>query len=121
MPILEPPDSTFGSGRFVTRLPTALGNDILRLRSELGLQGGVVIANPVPEAHAIEFAELERWIERAHAEAADEGVSGAALTPFLLDALADLSEGRTVAANAALVESNAALAARIAVALAATD
>ena len=95
--------------------------DILRLRSELGLQGGVVIANPVPEAHAIEFAELERWIERAHAEAADEGVSGAALTPFLLDALADLSEGRTVAANAALVESNAALAARIAVALAATD
>ena len=44
--------------------------DILRIRSELGLAGGVVIANPVPEEHAIEFAVLERWIERAHAEAA---------------------------------------------------
>ena len=95
--------------------------DMLRLRSKLGLAGGVVIANPVPEAHAIEFAELEDWIERAHAEAAEGGVSGAALTPFLLDRLAKLSGGRTVAANVALVESNATLAARIAVALAATD
>ena len=93
--------------------------DILRIRSELGLAGGVVIANPVPEEHAIEFAVLERWIERAHAEAAKRGVSGAALTPFLLDRLASISEGRTVAANAALVENNATLAARIAVALAA--
>ena len=91
--------------------------EVLRQRTALGLTGGEVIANPIPTAHAIAPAELERWIEQAHAEAAERGVSGGALTPFLLDRLADSSDGRTVAANVALVESNAALAARIAAAM----
>ena len=94
---------------------------VLRQRAALDLAGGVVIANPIPAAHAIEPAELARWIDRAHAEAVERGVGGAALTPFLLDRLADFSDGRTVAANVALVEHNAAVAARIAVALAAMD
>ena len=95
--------------------------EVLRQRAALGLAGGVVIASPIPEAHAIPLAELEQWIERAHAEASQGGVSGAALTPFLLDRLADLSGGRTVEANVALVENNAVLAARIATALVAAD
>ncbi len=94
---------------------------VLRQRAALGLPGGVVVANPIPEAQAIEPAELERWIERAHAEAAERAVSGAALTPFLLDRLARLSDGRTVEANVALVEHNAAAAAHIAVALSETN
>ncbi len=94
---------------------------VLRQRAALGLPGGVVVANPIPEAQAIEPAELERWIERAHAEAAERAVSGAALTPFLLDCLARLSDGRTVEANVALVEHNAAAAAHIAVALSETN
>ena len=95
--------------------------EVLHQRAALGLAGGVVIANPIPEAHAIASAELERWIEQAHAEAAERGVSGAALTPFLLGRLAEFSDGRTVEANVALVEHNAALAARIAVALGEVD
>ncbi len=94
---------------------------VLRQRVALDLTGGVVIANPIPAAYAIEGAELERWIDQAHREAVERGVRGAALTPFLLDRLAQLSEGRTVEANVALVEHNAAAAARIAMALSEAD
>lgn len=82
----------------------------------LGVAGSVLVANPPPRRLALAGDEVERWIETAHAEAVTAGVAGAALTPFLLARLAELSGGRTVAVNRALLAANAALAGRIAVA-----
>ena len=91
--------------------------EIVAARRMLGLGGGVLIANPVPKESAIDGALLEGWIDGALAEAADHGVTGSELTPFLLERLAERSGGRTLAANKALLRCNATLAARIAVAL----
>ena len=88
---------------------------LLAVQRDLGL-GGLLIANPVPTAAALPPAELEAWIQQAEAEARGQGVGGKALTPFLLRRLFELSDGRTLAANLALLEANAALAGRIAVA-----
>lgn len=88
---------------------------ILRARAALG-QGGVLVANPVPEADAIDAAEAEGWIRAGLAAAAAAGVAGKPLTPFLLAHIAGASGGRAVAANCALARSNAALATAIAVA-----
>jgi pseudouridine-5'-phosphate glycosidase len=92
---------------------------ILTHRFGLAPSGGALIANPIPEAAALDPAELEDGTARALARAQAEGVTGAALTPFLLAELARRTGGRSVAANTALATANAALAARIAVALAA--
>ena len=91
---------------------------IIRAQRQLGLQGGLLIVNPIPEADELPRAEVEGWIETALAEARRDGVTGKRETPYLLRRLAELSEGRTVAANRALAIHNADVAARIAVALA---
>ena len=75
---------------------------------------GMVLANPLPEADAIPQAEFDAWLAEAEADAARAGVGGARLTPFLLARLADLSGGRTLAANRKLIVANARLAARVA-------
>lgn len=80
--------------------------------------GGVLIANPIPEAAAMESSEISGFIETALAEAKSSGVRGKAVTPFLLGRIVALSGGRSLAANIALVENNARVAAAIAVALA---
>ncbi len=84
----------------------------------MGLAGGVIVANPIPEAFEIPNAEISPVINAAVAEAKEKGVSGKEVTPFLLARLAELTGGRSLAANIALVENNAAVAARIAVAYA---
>jgi pseudouridine-5'-phosphate glycosidase len=91
---------------------------ILAAHWGLGIQGGLVIANPVPKAAAIEPDRLEGWVAQALAEAAGQGVTGGALTPYLLTRLAEISKGKTLKANVALLKDNARLAAEIAVALA---
>ncbi len=78
--------------------------------------GGIVVAAPVPEADAIPLDELTDLVDRALAEVGE--VSGPAVTPEVLGRLGALSGGRTVAANLALAEHNAAVAAEIAGALA---
>jgi len=78
---------------------------------------GVLIANPIPESAALDRAEIERGIAVALEDAAAKGVSGKALTPFLLSRLAELTEGRSVEANVALAENNARLSGELAVAL----
>ena len=83
----------------------------------LGL-GGVLVANPIPEEHALDASEMEAWIEAALRGAESEGVGRNRLTPFLLQRIFELTGGRSLAANIALVEHNAAVAAEIAVALA---
>ena len=93
----------------------------LRAHWGLGLGGGVLIANPVPEAQALDAHQVEVWITQALSEARAQGVRGKDETPFLLRRLVDLSGGRTLAANNALVENNAHLGAALAVALGATQ
>lgn len=80
--------------------------------------GGMLVVTPVPESDSIPQDELEAWTERALREAAQQGVSGKAVTPFLLSRLEVLSGGRTLAANRALIANNARVAAEIACALA---
>ena len=88
-------------------------------RSALGIDGGMLIANPVPQAAALPRNLVEGWIVQALADAASKGVAGKAVTPFLLGRMFELSDGRTLATNIALVENNARVAAQIAVALSA--
>ncbi|RMF40602.1 MAG: pseudouridine-5'-phosphate glycosidase, partial [Alphaproteobacteria bacterium] len=89
-----------------------------RMRAALGLPGGQLVANPIPAEAEIPAAEIAPMIAQAQAEAEAQGITGKALTPFLLARIGEFSEGRALAANIALVRNNARLAARIARALA---
>jgi pseudouridine-5'-phosphate glycosidase len=91
---------------------------ILAAKWALGLDGGAVIANPAPVETALPADEIESFIAQAIAEARAQGVRGKAETPFLLKRIAELTGGRSLTANIALVENNAHLGAAIAVALA---
>lgn len=81
--------------------------------------GGLVVANPIPEAHAMPRDVAGRAIDRALADAEAEGVHGKAITPFLLRRVNELSGGQSLESNVALVMANARLAAAIARAYAA--
>jgi pseudouridine-5'-phosphate glycosidase len=91
---------------------------VVRAARALGYGGGVLVVTPVPGACEVPAGELGPVIDAALAEAAGAGVSGGAVTPFVLDRIAAATSGRTVAANVALVEHNAAVAAALAAALA---
>jgi pseudouridylate synthase len=90
-------------------------------RRRLGLQSGLLVTVPVPEAAAFDGDDSEALIRQATAEADAAGVSGAAATPWLLQRVAELSEGRSVEANIALLRNNGAIAAAIAAVLARQD
>ena len=92
--------------------------EVLDLHFRLDPGGGVLIANPIPEAHALPAEEIEAHIREAVREAEAAGIAHKALTPFLLDRVKALTGGRSLAANIALVKNNAALGASIAVLLA---
>jgi pseudouridine-5'-phosphate glycosidase len=79
--------------------------------------GGMLIANPIPAEHSIPSSDIDPHIEAAIQAAETAGAKGKALTPFLLDYLARATEGASIGANLALLENNARLAARIAIAL----
>jgi pseudouridylate synthase len=81
--------------------------------------GGAVLAQPCPESVAVPPAEFDAALAQAELDALAAGVAGPALTPFLLGRLAELTNGRTLAANKALIVANAELAARVAAAAAA--
>ena len=89
----------------------------LKTKWELGLQGGVVIANPVPEADAMPEAEIEAMTNQALAEAEQQGIGGKAVTPFLLARIKELTASRSLTTNIALVKNNAVCGARLAAAL----
>ena len=90
---------------------------IARAARAVGYRGGILVAVPVPEADEVPREELEAAIAQANAEAAAAGITGPAVTPFVLERIAAATDGRSVPANLALAEQNAAVAARIAVAL----
>jgi len=90
---------------------------IIRAKWELGLEGGVLVAAPVPEEVELPRELAEEAIARALAAAQEQGITGKALTPFLLSRIAQLTEGASVEANITFLKNNAAVAARIAGAL----
>ena len=89
---------------------------MLDLKWSLGLEGGAVVANPIDPADEIPSTEMAGYIETAVAEAASRGVSGKAVTPFVLARLNEITRGRSLKANIALVMSNARVGAELAAA-----
>ena len=89
----------------------------IRTKWQLGLAGGVVVSNPVPAESAMPGEEIDAIIKQALGEAEAQGVKGKAVTPFLLARIKELTEGRSLATNIALVKHNALVGARLAVAL----
>lgn len=97
--------------------PAAIA-EFFNTRAALGLAGGMLVANPVPAADEIGAEAMAVHIAAAQKAAKENGVSGKAVTPFLLAKILELTEGASLKTNIALVENNARLAARIAAALA---
>ena len=87
------------------------------LRAALGLRGGQLVANPIPPEAEIAREVITPVIEQALAEAAAQGVAAKSVTPFLLQRIFELTEGRSLVSNIALVMNNARLASAIAIAL----
>lgn len=88
--------------------------DFAKAHWELGMKSGVLVTNPIPETEAIPKSEMEPIIAKASAEAIKRGIHGQALTPFLLSRIGELSKGKSLKANLALLLNNARLAAEIA-------
>ncbi|WP_435310213.1 pseudouridine-5'-phosphate glycosidase [Primorskyibacter sedentarius] len=93
--------------------PAAIARAHLTRRA-LGLPGGQLVANPIPAEAEIPLAEIQPVIAQATSDAQRHGISGKAVTPYLLQRIYELTEGRSLEANIALVRNNARLAARIA-------
>jgi pseudouridine-5'-phosphate glycosidase len=90
-------------------------------RRSLGLQGGILLANPIPAEHEIPADIMEAHVTTALDEAERARVTGKDVTPFLLARILELTAGRSLTANRALILNNAAVAAEIATALARLD
>jgi pseudouridine-5'-phosphate glycosidase len=90
---------------------------LLKNKWELGLEGAVLIANPVPAAYEVPFETMEGHIQAALQAADQQQVSGKDITPFLLRYLAVRTGGESLEANIALVKNNARLGGQIAVRL----
>ncbi|KAG5881561.1 hypothetical protein JTB14_033066 [Gonioctena quinquepunctata] len=90
----------------------------LTARTRLGLHSGMLFAVPIPEEHAIDFDTIESFIQKALRDATNRGIKGKDITPFLLSQIAELTGGRSLESNVALIKNNARVAADIAVALA---
>jgi len=86
---------------------------MIRLQREIG-PGGLLIANPIPEDHALDQGAIEERIAEAVAEARAQGVGKKEATPFLLKRVVELTEGKSLEANIALIRNNAMLAAQAA-------
>lgn len=82
---------------------------ILKEKERLGIEGGLLVANPIPEMDSMDYDELRALIESALKAAVEEGITGKTLTPYLLGKLALLSGGKTLDANISLLINNAAL------------
>lgn len=88
--------------------------EIMKMRGRVNLEGAVLVCVPVPKQAALGQDEVTAAIEAALKDAEQQGIKGREVTPFLLGTLARTTEGRTLAANTALLENNAGVAAEIA-------
>lgn len=88
--------------------------DMIRTKWELGLNGGVIIANPVPEVHSLDKNLIDKAIDEALIKADARGIKGKDVTPFLLSEIKNITGGKSLDSNIMLVLNNAKLAAEIA-------
>lgn len=102
-------DARVESGREVSK--------IAEMRNELEMPNSILVCNPVPEANELKIEEVEAVLFDALKAAKEQGIKGKEVTPFLLAQLSERSEGRTLKANIALLESNARVATEIACSL----
>lgn len=91
---------------------------ILKGKEDLDIGGGLLVANPIPEADSMDEVYINRKIDEAITEAEDKGIKGKEITPFLLEKIQKITGGKSLESNIRLVMNNAALAADIAVAYA---
>jgi len=87
---------------------------MIKTSHELGLNGGILVCNPIPEEAELDYDFIEEKVNAAVKEAFDKGIRGKESTPFLLSKLCEITEGKSVLANKALVFNNARVAAEIA-------
>lgn len=90
---------------------------VFRTQRELQLGGGMLVTNPIPQEYSMDPAVINGAIDRAVADCQTQGITGKAITPFLLARVAELTGGNSLQANIQLVFHNAALAAKTAVEL----
>ena len=91
---------------------------ILKAKWDVGLKGGAVIGNPIPEEYALNYDEMEKVIEKALKKADEQHIRGKYITPFLLANISEMTEGESFASNLELAYNNARAASKIAVELA---
>lgn len=91
--------------------------EMIKAKWDLGLNGGVIIANPVPEEYSMEKNKIDKAIEEALKKADEKGIRGKDVTPFLLSRIKDITGGKSLESNVKLVLNNAKLAAEIAAVL----
>lgn len=87
---------------------------IVKAKRDLGLNGGILIANPIPEQYSMDPIAINKVIDKAIVEMDKKGIKGKQCTPFLLAKIADITEGKSLAANIQLVFNNAAVGTEIA-------
>ncbi|HHV74510.1 pseudouridine-5-phosphate glycosidase [Thermoanaerobacterium sp. PSU-2] len=90
---------------------------IIKAKWDLGLKGGLIIANPIPEEYSMNREYIEKAIYKALEEADANNIKGKELTPFLLEKIKDITSGDSLKANIELVKNNAIVGAKIAVEL----
>ncbi len=92
--------------------------EAFHVKRELGLKGGMLVTNPIPEEYAMDADTINAAIDQAVAESVAQGIHGKATTPFLLARVKELTGGDSLDSNIQLVYNNARLAAKTACALA---
>ena len=92
--------------------------DLIIAKEELGLEGGVLITNPIPEQYSLDKAYIDAKIDEAVKKAEEQGIKGKDVTPFLLKTIVEETGGKSLAANIQLVYNNAKVAAQLAAAYA---
>ncbi|MFA5634456.1 MAG: pseudouridine-5'-phosphate glycosidase [Anaerovoracaceae bacterium] len=90
---------------------------LIMAKSSLGLKGGMLVACPIPAEHEIDFESMDLTIRQAIRESEEKGIKGKRITPFLLDKVKELTEGRSLEANIQLVLNNAGVGGEIASAM----
>lgn len=88
---------------------------IMKAKWDLGLQGGILIANPIPEKYSMDKETINKIVDQAINEAEDKGIKGKELTPFLLSKIKELTKGESLEANIELILNNAIVGAEIAI------
>ncbi|PHJ13906.1 pseudouridine-5'-phosphate glycosidase [Fervidobacterium sp. SC_NGM5_G05] len=87
---------------------------IFRAKKSLGIEGALLVANPIPQEFVISEQEVDGYMKQALSECFEKGITGKAVTPYLLSRIAQLSNGKTLTSNIELLKNNVLLACQIA-------